>query len=150
MLQQTRVAAVLPYYQRFIKRFPTVRALARARTEEVLRYWSGLGYYSRARNLQRAAKEIVLRHDGQFPRTQKEALELPGVGPYTAAAVLSMAYDEPLAVLDGNVARVLARLEGVRGDLRGTGRRRKLQERAQELMGSGGDGGEWRGKPGAT
>ena len=136
MLQQTRVAAVLPYYQRFIRRFPTVRALAGARTEEVLRYWSGLGYYSRARNLHRAAKEIVARHNGQFPRTQKEALELPGVGPYTAAAVLSMAYSEPLAVLDGNVARVLARLEGVRGDLRGTGRWQKLQARAQELLGS--------------
>ena len=134
MLQQTRVAAVLPYYQRFIRRFPTVRALAGARTEEVLRYWSGLGYYSRARNLQRAAKGIVARHNEQFPRTQKEALELPGVGRYTAAAVLSMAYGEPLAVLDGNVARVLARLDGVRGDLRGTGRWQKLQARAQELM----------------
>ncbi len=134
MLQQTRVAAVLPYYQRFIRRFPTVRALAGARTEEVLRYWSGLGYYSRARNLQRAAKEIVARHNGKFPPTEKEALELPGVGPYTAAAVLSMAYGEPLAVLDGNVARVLARLDGVRGDLRSAGRWQKLQERAQELM----------------
>ncbi len=150
MLQQTRVAAVLPYYRRFIRRFPTVRALARARTEEVLRYWSGLGHYSRARNLHRAAKEIVARHNGQFPRTQKEALELPGVGPYTAAAVLSMAYSEPLAVLDGNVARVLARLEGLRGDLPGTGRWQKLQARAQELMDELGDGDEWRGKPGAT
>ena len=150
MLQQTRVAAVLPYYRRFIKRFPTVRALARARTEEVLRTWSGLGYYSRARNLQRAAKEIVSQHDGQFPRTMEEALELPGIGPYTAAAVLSMAYAEPLAVLDGNVARVLARLGAVRGELRGTGRWQKLQTRAQELMGPRGDAGEWRGKPAAT
>ncbi len=135
MLQQTRVAAVLPYYQRFIQRFPTVRALAGARAEEVLRYWSGLGYYRRARNLHRAAKKIVARHGGQFPRRQEEALELPGVGAYTAAAVLSMAYGEPLAVLDGNVARVLARLDGLQGDVREAGRWRRLQERAQELMG---------------
>ena len=148
MLQQTRVAAVLPYYQRFIQRFPAVRALAGARTEEVLRYWSGLGYYSRAQNLQRAAKEMVARHGGRFPRTQKEALELPGVGQYTAAAVLSMAYGEPLAVLDGNVARVLARLDGVRGDLRSARRWRKLQERAQELMEA--DAGCRGPRPGAT
>ena len=118
MLQQTRIAAVLPYYDRFLKTFPlSNRSRARAQ-EKVLQLWSGLGYYSRARNLHRAAKEIVARHDGEFPRTLEAALALPGIGRYTAAAVLSIAYDVPLAVLDGNVARVLARLGAIRGDLR--------------------------------
>jgi A/G-specific adenine glycosylase len=134
MLQQTRVTAVVPYYRRFVRRFPNVRVLARARSEQVLRLWAGLGYYSRARNLHRAAKEIVARHGGRFPRGLDDALELPGVGRYTAAAVLSMAYREPLAVLDGNVARVLARLDGVRGDLRAPHYRRRLEARAQELL----------------
>ena len=118
MLQQTRIAAVMPYYQRFLARFPTVQSLARAREAEVLKLWSGLGYYSRARNLHRAAKLIVTQHNGKFPRTLDAALELPGIGIYTAAAVLSIAYDVPLAVLDGNVARVLARIKAIRGDLR--------------------------------
>jgi A/G-specific adenine glycosylase len=115
MLQQTRVAAVIPYYERFLERFPNVHALATAPQEEVLRLWSGLGYYSRARNLQRAAQEIVARHGGVFPRTEKEALALPGIGSYTAAAILSIAYGAKHAVLDGNVARVLARIFAVRG-----------------------------------
>ena len=110
MLQQTRVAAVIPYYRRFLARFPTVHSLARARLDSVLRSWAGLGYYSRARNLHRAAKQIVSEHGGNFPRSLPQALALPGIGRYTAAAVLSIAYGEPLAVLDGNVARVLARL----------------------------------------
>ena len=93
--------------------------------------WSGLGYYSRARNLHRAAKEIVARHDGEFPRSVDDALALPGIGSYTAAAVLSIAYNVPLAVLDGNVARVLARLGAVRGDLRHSATWRQLGERAQ-------------------
>jgi A/G-specific adenine glycosylase len=110
MLQQTRVAAVIPYYDRFLKQFPSVRALASARLESVLQHWAGLGYYSRARNLHRAAKEIVSRHSGRFPHAFAEALALPGIGRYTASAILSIAYNEPLAVLDGNVARVLPRL----------------------------------------
>lgn len=134
MLQQTRIAAVLPYYERFLTRFPDVRVLAEAREEEVLRLWSGLGYYSRARNLHRAAKEIVASHGGAFPRELDEALALPGVGSYTAAAVLSIAYDAPLAVLDGNVARVLARLGAVRGDLRSNGRWQRLSQMAQQLL----------------
>jgi len=134
MLQQTRVAAVLPYYRRFLRRFPTLRALARARTEEVLGVWSGLGYYTRARNLHRAAKEIVARHAGRFPREREHALALPGVGRYTAAAVLSIAYGEPLAVLDGNVARVLARLDARRGHLRVGSRWKQLESRAQQLL----------------
>jgi A/G-specific adenine glycosylase len=134
MLQQTRIAAVLPYYHRFLKQFPTVESLARAPQEKVLQLWSGLGYYSRARNLHGAAKEISAHHDGKFPRTLEAALALPGVGRYTAAAVLSIAYDQPLAVLDGNVARVLARLRAIRGDLRAPARWRQLDELAQELL----------------
>jgi A/G-specific adenine glycosylase len=134
MLQQTRIAAVMPYYDRFLKKFPTVESLRRARLEEVLKMWSGLGYYSRARNLHLAAKVIVARHDGQFPRDLENALALPGIGSYTAAAVLSIAYDVPLAVLDGNVARVLARLGAVRGDLREPATWRMLSEQAQRLL----------------
>jgi A/G-specific adenine glycosylase len=137
MLQQTRVAAVIPYYRRFLERFPTVRHLARARSDVVLRHWAGLGYYSRARNLHRAAKEIVARHGGAFPRRIGDALALPGVGAYTAAAVLSIAYDQPLAVLDGNVARVLARLGAVRGDVRQPRIWRSLWASADALLSSG-------------
>lgn len=134
MLQQTRIAAVLPYYHRFLKKFPSVGSLSRAPQEEVLRQWSGLGYYSRARNLHRAAKRIVAIHSAKFPRTLEAALDLPGVGRYTAAAILSIAYGVPLAVLDGNVARVLARLGTIRGDLRAPRRWRRLGETAQYLL----------------
>jgi A/G-specific adenine glycosylase len=134
MLQQTRVAAVIPYYERFLERFPDIHALATAPQEEVLRLWSGLGYYSRARNLQRAAQEIVAKHGGFFPRVENDALELPGIGSYTAAAILSIAYGEKYAVLDGNVARVLARIFAVRGDLRDTKRWQALQKSADALL----------------
>jgi A/G-specific adenine glycosylase len=134
MLQQTRIAAVMPYYQRFLARFPTVQSLARAAEPEVLKLWSGLGYYSRARNLHRAAKIIVSQHKGQFPRQLDAALELPGIGVYTAAAVLSIAYDVPLAVLDGNVARVLARIKAIRGDLRTPKNWRALTVAAQNFL----------------
>jgi A/G-specific adenine glycosylase len=134
MLQQTRVAAVLPYYRRFLARFPTMNALARARQDAVLRSWAGLGYYSRARNLHRAAKQIVAKHDGEFPRRIEDALALPGIGPYTAAAVLSIAYGEAHAVVDGNVARVLARLGAIRGDLRRPKRWRELAAAANALL----------------
>ena len=134
MLQQTRVAAVIPYYERFLERFPDIRALAEAPEEEVLRLWSGLGYYSRARNLQRAAQQIVARHGGEFPRTVDEALALPGIGSYTAAAILSIAFGAKHAVLDGNVARVLARLDAIQGDLRENGRWRSLQKSADKLL----------------
>jgi A/G-specific adenine glycosylase len=134
MLQQTRIAAVMPYYDRFLHKLPTVESLARARQEEVLKLWSGLGYYSRARNLHRAAKAIVARHNGKFPRALDAALALPGIGRYTAAAVLSIAYDVPLAVLDGNVARVLARLGAIRGDLRAPRPWKHLAQTAQDLL----------------
>jgi A/G-specific adenine glycosylase len=134
MLQQTRVAAVIPYYERFLARFPDVQTLAAAPQEEVLRLWSGLGYYSRARNLQSAAQEIVAKHDGVFPRDEKEALALPGIGRYTAAAILSIAYSAKHAVLDGNVARVLARIFAVQGDLRDAKRWKSLQQSADALL----------------
>ena len=134
MLQQTRIAAVLPYYERFLQALPNVESLARAREEQVLRLWSGLGYYSRARNLRRGAQQIMERHGGDFPREHEAALALPGVGHYTAAAVLSIAYDEPFAALDGNVARVLARIAAIRGDLREPGRWKQLGALAQSLL----------------
>ena len=108
MLQQTRVAAVIPYYERFLARFPDPATLAEAPEEEVLTMWSGLGYYSRARNLQKAARQIVAR--GSFPATYEAIRELAGVGDYTAAAVSSIAFGLPHAVVDGNVRRVIARI----------------------------------------
>jgi len=134
MLQQTRVVAVIPYYERFLERFPNIHALAAAPQDEVLRLWSGLGYYSRARNLHRAAQEMVAKHGGIFPRAEKDALELPGIGRYTAAAILSIAYGAKHAVLDGNVARVLARLFAVQDDLRDAKRWQSLQESANALL----------------
>lgn len=137
MLQQTRIAAVLPYYERFLARFPNIESLASARLDDVLKLWSGLGYYSRARNLHAAAKIIVTEHGGVFPRALDAALALPGIGRYTAAAVVSIAYDAPFAVLDGNVARVLARLGAVRGDLREPKRWHSLAAMAQHLLAKG-------------
>jgi A/G-specific adenine glycosylase len=112
MLQQTRVAAVIAYYQKFLQRFPTLQALASARLSSVLAAWSGLGYYRRARMLHQAAREIVKQHSGQFPNTAGELADLPGIGRYTAAAVASIAFDQPKAVVDGNVERILNRLSG--------------------------------------
>jgi A/G-specific adenine glycosylase len=134
MLQQTRVATVIPYYERFLETFPDMRALARAQTERVLLNWAGLGYYSRAKNLQRAAKAIVADHGGDFPCKYETALALPGIGHYTAAAVLSIAFDAPHAVLDGNVARVLARIGALRGNLRALATWQKLTATAQDLL----------------
>jgi A/G-specific adenine glycosylase len=134
MLQQTRVAAVIPYYQRFLEEFPEVSTVAEAPQEDVLRLWSGLGYYSRARNLHAAAKEIVAMHGGEFPQDLRGALALPGIGRYTAAAILSIARGAKLAVLDGNVARVLARLGAVRGDLRESRHWDSLQKTAEGLL----------------
>ena len=110
MLQQTRVAAVTGYYQRFLRRFPDVRSLAAAKPEAVLAAWSGLGYYRRARALHYAAKVMVQEYGGELPRTAAQLRQLPGFGPYTAAAVASIAFGEPVAVVDGNVERVLSRL----------------------------------------
>ena len=134
MLQQTRVAAVIPFYERFLEHFPSIAALAAAPEAEVLRLWAGLGYYSRARNLQRAAKKIVEEHGGEFPRSARDALALPGIGSYTAAAILSIAFGERHAVVDGNVARVIARLGAIHGDLREGARWQALQATADALL----------------
>jgi A/G-specific adenine glycosylase len=114
MLQQTRVAAVLEHYRRFLNKFPTVRKLAAARESSVLAAWSGLGYYRRARMLQAAAKLVVKEYQGKFPRDSEGLRHLPGIGRYTAAAIASIAYDAPVAVVDGNVERVLERMSGKR------------------------------------
>jgi A/G-specific adenine glycosylase len=115
MLQQTAVKTVAPYFDSFLARFPTLADLACAKEEDVLAAWSGLGYYHRARNLHRGARHVVERHDGRFPKTLDKALAVPGVGLYTASAVLSIAYALPLPVVDGNVRRVLARVFALRG-----------------------------------
>ena len=115
MLQQTQVAAVIPYYERFLGRFPTIETLARADEEEVLRLWSGLGYYARGRNLHLAAQRIVSRYQGKFPQTSAALQELPGLGRSTAAAIAAFAFGERAAILDGNVKRVLARYCGIAG-----------------------------------
>ena len=112
MLQQTRVAAVLEHYARFMERFPTLQALASAREQSVLAVWSGLGYYHRARRLHQTAKVIARQRNGEFPRTAEDWRELPGIGRYTAAAIASIAFGEPVAVVDGNVERVLERMFG--------------------------------------
>jgi A/G-specific adenine glycosylase len=142
MLQQTRVAAAIPYYKRFLEHFPNIAALAAAPEEEVLRSWSGLGYYSRARNLQKAAQQIVAQHDGVFPSGHADVLALSGIGNYTAAAILSIAHEQKHAVLDGNVARVLARLGAIHGDLRANGRWQRLQKMADDLLDPQ-DPGDW-------
>jgi A/G-specific adenine glycosylase len=134
MLQQTRVETVIPYWERFLARFPGVRELAEAPADDVLGAWAGLGYYSRARNLQRAAREIVERFGGALPAEPEALRSLPGVGRYTAGALASIAFDRPEPLVDGNVARVLARLRGIREDVGAASGRRRLWEEAAALV----------------
>ncbi len=110
MLQQTRVETVIPYYLRFLEKFPTVEALALAEPGEVIKTWENLGYYTRARNLQKAAREITDRFGGRIPADREEILRLPGIGRYTAGAILSIAFGRPVPAVDGNVRRVISRL----------------------------------------
>ena len=139
MLQQTRAQTVIPYYERFLERFPTVEALAAAREPDVLAAWSGLGYYSRARNLRRGAQQVVAA--GGFPREFEAIRALPGIGDYTAAAVASIAFNLPHAVVDGNVLRVVARIENDFADIGATRTRARFREIVQEWLD--------RGRPGA-
>jgi A/G-specific adenine glycosylase len=126
MLQQTQVATVLPYYARFLERFPTVASLAEANEEEVLALWSGLGYYRRARSLRAGARKVVDEHGGNVPRDRAELLSLPGVGRYTAGAIASIAFDREEPILDGNVRRVLARVLALHGARIGFAREERL------------------------
>ncbi len=137
MLQQTQVATVIPYYERFLRQFPTVQKLARARQQTVLKAWEGLGYYSRARNLHAAAKTIVKDHAGRLPAAVDDLRRLPGIGPYTAGAIASIAFglDEP--VLDGNVIRVLSRLFCIRENVNDTATKTKLWSLAESLVPKG-------------
>lgn len=134
MLQQTTVAAVIPYFERFLRRFPDVKSLARAPEQDVLREWAGLGYYSRARNLHKAAQKIVEAHGGIFPGTFDEVLDLPGIGRYTAGAVLSIAFQKPYPVLDGNVMRVFARLYGIRQNVKDAATTKRLWALSEKLL----------------
>jgi A/G-specific adenine glycosylase len=131
MLQQTQVAAVRPYYERFMRRFPDLATLAAAPADEVLHLWSGLGYYARARNLHRAAALICAQHGGEFPRSFAAVAELPGVGRSTAGAILALAHGQRFAILDGNVRRVLARYFGVTEGLATAAAARRLWELAE-------------------
>jgi A/G-specific adenine glycosylase len=134
MLQQTQVATVIPYFTRFLEAFPTIAALAAADEERVLRLWQGLGYYSRARNLLRAAKAVVERFDGKVPTTVDNLLTLPGIGRYTAGAIASIAHGTRAPIVDGNVIRVLCRLDAIRDDPRTTPALAALWVRAEELV----------------
>lgn len=134
ILQQTRVVQGLGYFHRFMERFPNVRALAEAENDEVMKYWQGLGYYSRARNLHMAAKEIMDRFEGEFPRDHAEVLSLQGIGEYTAAALCSFAWKQPYAVVDGNVYRVLARVFGIDTPIDSTAGKKEFAELAQSLL----------------
>ncbi|RAS19743.1 A/G-specific DNA-adenine glycosylase [Microvirgula sp. AG722] len=134
MLQQTQVATVLDYYPRFMARFPTVGELGRAALDEVLALWSGLGYYSRARNLHKAAQRIVTEHDGVFPQRFEQVLDLPGIGRSTAAAICAFARGERRAILDGNVRRVLARWGGIEGFTGGKAVENRLWTLAESLL----------------
>lgn len=134
ILQQTRVAQGLPYFEAFINAFPTVEMLANASEEQVLKLWQGLGYYSRARNLHSTAQFVVKHFNGKFPDTYKDLLQLKGVGPYTAAAVSSFSFNEPVPVVDGNVFRVLARYFGVETDISSHQAKNEFTQLAQELL----------------
>lgn len=134
MLQQTRVDQATPYFQRFIKHFPTVEKLAKAELHDVLVQWEGLGYYSRARNLHKGAIKIVTEYNGIVPDSYEEIIKIPGIGAYTASAVLSIAYNKPHAVVDGNVIRVLARHSGLQGDVRSTVVKNEIQVLADNLI----------------
>jgi len=134
MLQQTQVATVLGYYERFLQRFPDVQALAAASLDDVFALWSGLGYYSRARNLHRCAQAVVAEHGGGFPRSSAQLAALPGIGRSTAAAIAAFCFGERVAILDGNVKRVLSRVLAFDGDLAVAANERELWSRATQLL----------------
>lgn len=134
ILQQTRVEQGLPYYVRFIQKFPTIKHLALAKEDEILRLWQGLGYYTRARNLHAAAKTILVDHRGVFPKTFEEIKKLKGIGDYTASAIASIAFDLPHATIDGNAVRVLSRLFMLKENFNSANGKKKFKDFANELL----------------
>jgi len=134
MLQQTQVSTVIPYFRRFVQEFPTIQSLARAREQRVLRLWQGLGYYSRARNLRKTARLIVQRHECELPANLQQLMALPGVGRYTAGAIASLAFGIRAPIVDGNVARVLCRIERIESDPRHAATRRALWDQAGQIL----------------
>ncbi|MCS6777051.1 MAG: A/G-specific adenine glycosylase [Chloroherpetonaceae bacterium] len=134
MLQQTQVDTVIPYYRRFMERFPSLHDLATAPVEEVLQYWAGMGYYARARNLHRAAQMMVAHHNGQIPDTLQALRSLPGIGRYTAGAILSIAFNQPYPIVDANVARVLSRVFGIAGNPKSACNTAVLWNLAEQLV----------------
>jgi A/G-specific adenine glycosylase len=134
MLQQTQVSTVIPFWNRWMRALPTINSLARARPGKIHKLWEGLGYYTRVRNLQKAARVIVEEHRGEFPTVFEHVLALPGIGRYTAGAICSIAFDQPKPILDGNVIRVLSRAFGIEGDPRDKVTNAKLWELAEQLV----------------
>ena len=134
MLQQTQVKTVIPYFERWMRKLPTIASLARADSAEIHKLWEGLGYYTRVRNLQSAAQLVVNRHAGKYPNDLAEVLALPGIGRYTAGAIGSIAFNQPVPILDGNVIRVLTRLFGIRDLARDRETTRRLWALAEELV----------------
>ena len=134
MLQQTQVKTVLGYWERWMRALPSVSALAKAKPATIHKLWEGLGYYTRVRNMQKAAREIMAKLGGKFPRDYDAILELPGIGRYTAGAIASIAFNEPRPILDGNVMRVLARIFGVEGNAREKPANEELWKLAGELV----------------
>ena len=134
MLQQTRIEAVKQYYKRFLSELPTVQDLARVEEEKLLKLWEGLGYYNRARNLKKAAQEIQEKYKGQMPRHYEELIQLPGIGEYTAGAISSIAYDEPVPAVDGNVLRVISRLVGSQKDILNDKTKKEFMQKLKEIM----------------
>ncbi|MHC1761355.1 MAG: A/G-specific adenine glycosylase [Negativicutes bacterium] len=134
MLQQTRVEAVIPYYYRFLQRFPDMRALAEAPEDELLAAWQGLGYYSRARNLQQGVREVMTRYEGQTPDTRVELISLPGIGTYTAGAILSIAHNKPEPAVDGNVLRVFSRLMQIEEEIERPQIRQRIEAEVRVIM----------------
>ena len=134
MLQQTQVDTVLPYYDRFMEAFPTVFDLAQASEDQVIKHWEGLGYYSRAKNLLKCAQELVNSHQGVFPADYDTVLQLPGIGPYTAGAILSIAYEQKIPAVDGNVMRVISRLYALSDDIATPKTRKRIESVVLELI----------------
>jgi A/G-specific adenine glycosylase len=134
MLQQTRVETVIPYYHAFLSSFPTIRDLALAEEEVVLKHWQGLGYYSRVRNLHKAAKTVLEQYGGVIPSEPEEFSKLPGVGPYTTGAVMSIAFQKPVPAIDGNVLRVMTRFLGIRDAIELPAVRRRIEEQVQAWL----------------